>query len=125
MKRATLTANQFVLLEALRRGTPGPGVLSVMVPEAEPFPSQRAWLATATALYLERWPGGSNPEWGPQKAIGSVLRRGWVSETQEGRALVPALTGLGLEVLRAADPSTIRPKFIEDVLAEIRKRGAR
>jgi hypothetical protein len=123
MSAIKLTANQYVLLAALKRGAglPQPELLGVN-PEIIPvFPSQRGWLAAATALYLELWPGGSNPEWGPQKAIRPVLRKLWVTQAQRGRALVPALTELGLEVLRDADPRSIRPKSVVDVLAEIRE----
>lgn len=122
----TLTSNQYVLLAVLGVGArTRPTVVGTLGAPPEPaFPSQRAWLGAATDLYLTLWPGGSNPEWGPEKAIRSVLRKGWVTETWRGQSLVPALTSAGMEVLRTADPSSIRPKYVLDVLADIRKRGA-
>lgn len=120
----TLTSNQYVLLAVLGMAARTRPTLVGTVPAEPVFPSQRAWLGAATELYLRLWPGGSNPEWGPEKAIRSVLRKGWVTETWRGQSLVPAMTTAGVEVLRAADPNSIRPKYVLDVLADIRKRGA-
>ena len=121
----TLTANQYVLLAVLGvAARTRPTLVGTLAAPPEPFPSQRAWLAAATDLYLTLWPGGSNPRGGPEKAIRSVRRKGWVTETWRGRSLVPAMTAAGVEVLRAADLSIIRPMYVLDVLADIRKRGA-
>ena len=118
-------ANQFVLLAVLQekcgtRPTAAPHLRVV----AEPFPSQRAWLSEATDLYLSLWPGGSNPEWGPEKAIRSVLHKGWVIETWHGRSLVPALTATGAEALAATDLSTVRPMYVYDIDVQLRQPGA-
>jgi len=123
MSALKMTANQYVLLGALKRAA---GLVQPEVPEVKPeltpvFPSQRAWLAAATALYLRLWPGGSNPERGPRKALPSVVGKGWVTQAQRGRALVPRLTAAGAEVLQAVDASIVRPKYVLDVLAEIRE----
>ena len=120
-----LTSNQYVLLAVLQEkcGTRPTGVLHPRV-MAEPFPSQRAWLAEATDLYLSLWPGGSNPEWGPEKAIRSVLLKGWVIETWHGRSLVPALTAAGAEALAVTDPSTVRPMYVHDLDMQVRQPGA-
>ena len=123
---ATLTSNQYVLLAVLGvAARTGPTLVGTLSAPPEPvFPSQRAWLGAATELYLTLWPGGSHPEWGPEKAIRSVLRKRWVTETWCGQSLLPALTSAGVKVLRAADPSNIRPQYVLDVLADIRQRGA-
>ena len=121
----TLTSNQYVLLAVLGvAARTRPFLVGTLAAPPEPFPSQRAWLGAATELYLTLWPGGSNPEWGPEKAIRSVLRKGWVTETWHGQSLVPAMTTAGVEVLRAAAPNSIRPMYVLDVLADIRERGA-
>jgi hypothetical protein len=120
----TLTANQFVLLAALNETIHPmtPPLLGVRLPR-EGFASQREWLGAAHALYLKLWPGGSNPQRGPRAAIPSVLRHRWVVQVPNGRALAPVLTAVGAEVVVNADPSTIRPKYVLDYLADMRRRS--
>jgi len=116
-----LTANQYVLLAVLNQTIhpATPPLPGLGLPER--FGSQREWLSAARALYLERWPGGSNPEWGPEKAIRSVVRNGWVVQVRRGRALVPVLTAIGTDVIAATDPKTVQPKHVEDFLADMRR----
>lgn len=122
MSGAKLTANQYVLLAVLT-GTAASDddVLPLDLQPRSSFQSQREWLGAAHALYLKLWPGGSNPEWGPEKAIRSVVRKGWVVQVRRGRALVPVLTAVGADVLAATDPKTVRPKHVDDFLADIRR----